>query len=818
MVDKNIVNKLGLSEEKLDQQVNEMFDDKDGQFLEEVLQKKVDSRLPGAILKGRIVSQIGNDVIVEVGLKSEGVVEAGEFDGPDEIIPGKEIEVLLEDTDSESGLILLSKRKADVIRGWENIINTKKEGDLVTGRVIRRIKGGLLVDIGVPVFLPASQVDIRKPGDISRFIGKEVHCKILKIDVEGRNIVISRRKLIEEERRTSKEKILSDIEVGQKRKGVVKNIADFGVFVDLGGLDGLLHISDLSWGRISHPSEVVELDQEIECVVIGVDKDNEKISLGLKQKTPSPWEDVENRYPVGSRVRGKVVNVMNYGVFVRLEDGIEGLVHISEMSWTRRLAHPSEMVNLGDEIEVVVLNINKDKQEISLGLKQTETNPWAVASQKYPVGAVLDAKVRSLTSFGAFVEIEPGIDGMIHISDLSWTRKYSHPSEALQKGQQIKCVVLEVNQEKRRVSLGIKQMSEDPWIRAIPEKYIPGHIIKGRIAKLTNFGAFVELEPELEGLLHISELADHKIDKPQDVVQVDDNVEVKILKVDNESRKIGLSLRRVQWAAEEQAAEPPKKRQPTAVQSVLSDSDVARLTRPREEHKEKEAAPAGGDKPKAEAAKDKDKTETEAQKDKTETEAQASEPAVVDNQAAKATSQSVGQKAQETDVAKAATEPVAAGPADAVEQVTKEPAESVVETPQEKDKAQTQAEAAEPAVADEQPAEQPAESDAETTEESDKAETEPQSGEPTAVDEQATKQPAETATETPDETNKARDEADAGEPPVANAQPEQEQADSGAETTQEKDKAKTEAEAPGDSTPQQGPDAGDSADEPGDKA
>ncbi|MBN1505678.1 MAG: 30S ribosomal protein S1 [Sedimentisphaerales bacterium] len=561
MVDRNIFGKLGLSEDKLEEQVNQLFGENETQYLEQTLQKKVDSRLPGTILKGTIVSLIGNDVIVEVGLKSEGVVDAGEFDSPEDIAPGREIEVLLEDTDSESGLILLSKRKADTIRGWEYIINTKREGDVVSGKVIRRIKGGLLVDIGVPVFLPASQVDIRKPGDISRFIGKDIQCKVLKIDVDNRNIVVSRRKLIEEERKASKEKILNDIEVGQLRKGIVKNIADFGVFVDLGGLDGLLHISDLSWGRISHPSEVVDLDQEIECVVIGVDKESEKISLGLKQKTPSPWETVEEKYPLGSKVRGKVVNVMNYGVFVRLEDGIEGLVHISEMSWTRRLSHPGEMVNLGDEIDVVVLNVNKEKQEISLGIKQTEPNPWELAARKYPPGTIVTAAVRSMTNFGAFVEIEPGIDGMIHISDLSWTRKFGHPSEALQKGQEVKCVVLEVNEEKQRISLGMKQMSEDPWIRAIPEKYIPGHIIKGKIAKLTNFGAFVELEPDLEGLLHISELADHKIDKPQDVVKPGDEVEVKILKVDPEARKIGLSLRRVQWAAEEHAAPsgPPKK-------------------------------------------------------------------------------------------------------------------------------------------------------------------------------------------------------------------------------------------------------------------
>ena len=588
MVDRNIINKLGLSPEELDKQVNEMFTEQDTAYLEQVLCEKVDSNLPGTIVKGKIVTQIGNDVIVEVGLKSEGVVDASEFDSPDEIEKGREIEVLIEDNDS-GGLILLSKRKADRIRGWETIINTKKEGDIVTGKVIRRIKGGLLVDIGVPVFLPASQVDIRRPGDISRFIGRDVECKILKIDVEGRNIVISRRKLIEEERQSSKEKILSEIEVGQLRKGVVKNIADFGVFVDLGGLDGLLHISDLSWGRISHPSEIIKLDQEIECIVIGVDKENEKISLGLKQKTESPWENVENRYPIGARVKGTVVNIMSYGVFVRLEEGIEGLVHISEMSWTKRLSHPSEILSLGDEIEVVVLSVNKEKREISLGLKQTEINPWTVASQKYPSGTIVTTKVRSLTNFGAFVEIEPGIDGMIHISDLSWTKKYSHPNDVLQKDQEIKCVVLDVDESKQRVSVGIKQLTEDPWIRAIPEKYIPGQIIKGKVTKITNFGAFVELEDDLEGLLHISELADHKIDKPQDIVKLGESVEVKILRVDTDSRKIGLSLRRAQWAAEDhdQTKEPAKTKTekedkveekhvvPVAVQTVLSDSHLS---------------------------------------------------------------------------------------------------------------------------------------------------------------------------------------------------------------------------------------------------
>ncbi len=558
MVDRNIISKLGLSEEQVEQEIQALFTDEHKHLLDSVLETKVEKLVPGTIVKGKIVTQFGNDVIVELGLKSEGIVEASEFDSPDDIVAGKEIEVLLEEVDAEGG-ILLSKRKADRIRGWEHVITHHNEGDVIKGIVSRRIKGGLLVDIGVPVFLPASQVDIRKPGDISRFIGEEIDCKILKIDTDNHNIVVSRRKLIEEERQLSKERILQEIEVGQIRKGIVKNIADFGVFVDLGGLDGLLHISDMSWGRISHPSEMVELDQEIECMVIGVDKESEKISLGLKQKTPSPWESVEERYPVGKRVKGTVVNIMNYGAFIRLEDGIEGLVHISEMSWTKRIGHPSDVLSIGEEIEVMVLDVNKEKQEISLGLKQLETNPWTIAGQKYPAGTIVDAKVTSLTNYGAFVEIEPGIDGLIHISDLSWTKKYNHPGEALQKGQDIRCVVLEVDEEKHRISLGIKQMTEDPWARAIPEKYIPGQIVRGKVTKLTNFGVFVELEEDLEGLLHISELADHKIDNPQEVVKIGDEVEVKILRVDNDSRKIGLSLRRAQWAAEDKAAEDAHK-------------------------------------------------------------------------------------------------------------------------------------------------------------------------------------------------------------------------------------------------------------------
>jgi len=551
MVDRNIASKLGITLEQLDEEVNQLFGKEQEELLEIALDKKVDTLVPGTILKGKIVMQLGSDVIVELGLKSEGIVDAGEFDDPDEIAEGKEIEILLEEIDA--GGIILSKRKADRIRGWERIIANNAEGDVVTGKVTRRIKGGLLVDIGVPVFLPASQVDIRKPGDISRFIGNDIECKILKIDTENHNIVVSRRKLIEEERHSSKEKLLEEIEVGQLRKGIVKNIADFGVFVDLGGLDGLLHISDLSWGRISHPSEIVEFDQEIECIVIGVDKATEKVSLGLKQKKKSPWETAEDRYPTEARVKGTVVNIMNYGAFIRLEEGVEGLVHISEMSWTKRISHPGDILNLNEEIDVVVLEVNKDKQEISLGIKQLETNPWTIASQKYPPGTIVTTKITGLTNYGAFVEIEPGIDGLVHISDLSWTKKFNHPNEVLEKGTGLKCLVLEVDEDKHRVSLGVKQLSEDPWTHAIPEKYLPGQVIHGKVTKITNFGVFVELEDGLEGLLHISEIADHKISKPQDVVNIGDDLEVKILRVDTEARKIGLSLRRVQWGSKEEA-------------------------------------------------------------------------------------------------------------------------------------------------------------------------------------------------------------------------------------------------------------------------
>lgn len=553
MVDKSIFLDFEIDEQAIDLEIVQALGTSDANDMTSVIDETIGNFEPGKIMIGKIVNQIGDDVIIEVGLKSEGVVSSTEFDDSSDIEIGKSIEVLLEAVESDSGLVALSKRKADRIRGWERIVEQCEEGDTIKGKVIRRIKGGLLVDVGVPVFLPASQVDIRRPNDISEYIGRELEAMILKIDEERRNIVISRRRLLEETRASAKNKLLQDIEVGQIRTGVVKNIADFGAFIDLGGLDGLLHITDMSWGRVNHPSEVLKLDVEIEVKILSIDREKEKVALGLKQKSESPWSDASERYKIGNIVKGTVVNIMSYGAFIKLEEGVEGLVHISEMSWTKRISHPGDLLSINEEIDVVVLDVNPAKQEISLGIKQLEDNPWTRVAKKYPPGTVVDGRVRNLANYGAFIEIEEGIDGLLHVSDMSWTKKISHPGELLKKGATLKCIVLAVDQEKQRVALGLKQMTEDPWLRAIPEKYIPGQIVQGHVTKLTNFGVFVELEPDLEGLLHISELSDDKVEGPQDIVKVAQEVEVKILRVDIEDRKIGLSLKRAQWAAEDEA-------------------------------------------------------------------------------------------------------------------------------------------------------------------------------------------------------------------------------------------------------------------------
>jgi small subunit ribosomal protein S1 len=569
MVDRNLLREFDVSDDEL----TALVMGEDGANTLDHFLGEGQSFEIGRIVSGRVVEVVGDQVVVDVGYKSEGLVSLGEWEDEPPPRPGESVEVLLEGMEDETGEIVLSRKKAHRMRAWEMVISRYHEGDVVKGRVTRKIKGGLLVDIGVNVFLPASQVDIRRPSDIADYIDQEIECMILKIDESRRNIVVSRRKLIEITREQQKKQLLEEIAVGQVRKGTVKNIADFGAFVDLGGIDGLLHITDMSWGRINHPSDMLKIDDQVEVMVLHVDKEREKIALGLKQKSPSPWENVERKYPVGTRVIGEVVNVMSYGAFVKLEEGIEGLVHISEMSWTKRINHPSELVNIGDRIEVVVLGINKEKQEISLGMKQTQVNPWDQVAGKYPPGTMVEGTVRNLTNYGAFIEIEEGIDGLLHISDMSWTRKIGHPNEILEKGQRISCQVLNVDQDRKRIALGLKQLRDDPWETDIPSRYEPGDVVKGKVTKLTNFGVFVELEPGLEGLLHISELADHKVDSPEEVVKVGDEIEVKILRVDRGERKIGLSRKKAQWnrpdsekdeastAPTSEAAEPSKEKE-----------------------------------------------------------------------------------------------------------------------------------------------------------------------------------------------------------------------------------------------------------------
>jgi small subunit ribosomal protein S1 len=549
---KQLIKKFKLDDSELSRLTSEALGSTTIADIDTAIGKTVTSLAPNKIVKGRVVKVLEDgQVVVDVSYKAEGRIPLDEFPDPAGVTPGTEIECLVERIEDAEGFIALSKRKADRIRGWEHVVKTRKEGDAVKGTVLRKIKGGLLVDIGVPVFLPASQVNIRRAGDIGDWIGKEIDARIIKIDEERMNIVISRRKLIEEERETKKAALLNDLAEGQVRKGVVKNIADFGVFVDLGGIDGLLHITDMSWGRINHPSEMLKLDDEVEVKILKIDRERERIALGMKQKSASPWENITEKYPVGTRVTGEVVNLMSYGAFVKLEDGVEGLVHISEMSWTKRVNHPSEVVKQGDKLEVVVLEIDTEKQTISLGMKQTEVNPWDMVAEHYPPGTVIRGKVRNLTNYGAFIELQEGIDGLLHITDMSWTRKITHPSEVVKKGEEIECVVLSVDQEKKRIALGLKQLQQDPWQGDIPARYHIGDSVPGTVTKITNFGVFVELEQGLEGLLHISELADHKVDNPEEVVKVGQKVEVRIIKIDSDERKIGLTL--IQAHFEEQS-------------------------------------------------------------------------------------------------------------------------------------------------------------------------------------------------------------------------------------------------------------------------
>lgn len=496
----------------------------------------------GEILKGRIVEISKDFVVVDVGLKSEGLVPINEFTNPEELVLENEVEVFLDQAEGSDGQIVLSKEKAQKQRQWEHIISNCKEGSIIQGKVIRKVKGGLMVDIGMEAFLPGSQIDNKRIKNLDDFIGKSYDFKILKINIERKNIVVSRRELLEEERMSKKTELLENIQEGDLRKGLVKNITDFGVFLDLDGIDGLLHITDMTWKRIKHPSEMVELSQELEVVILSIDREKGRVALGLKQKENNPWEEIEKKYPPGTKVHGKIVNLVSYGAFIEIESGIEGLIHVSEMSWTKNITDPNEVVNIGDEVEAIVLSIQKEDGKISLGIKQTEKNPWEDVDEKYPVGKEVSAEIRNLTNYGAFVELEPGIDGLIHISDLSWIKKVSHPSEVLKKGDKVEAIILSVDKESKKITLGIKQLSNNPW-DSIEKTLPPGSLVKGEVTKTTAFGAFVQLENGIEALIHVTEVSDKPFGKIEDIVSKGDQVTAKVIKLDPEHKKIALSIK-----------------------------------------------------------------------------------------------------------------------------------------------------------------------------------------------------------------------------------------------------------------------------------
>jgi len=496
----------------------------------------------GQILKGRIAEISKDYVVIDVGLKSEGLVPVSEFTEPEELILGGETEVYLDQAEGDDGQIVLSKEKARKYRQWEYIVNNCKEGSIVKGRVIRKVKGGLMVDIGMEAFLPGSQIDNKRIKNLDDFIGKSYDFKILKINIERKNIVVSRRELLEEERVSRKAELLEHIREGVVRKGIVKNVTDFGVFLDLDGIDGLLHITDMTWKRIKHPSEMVHLGQELEVIILHVDRDKGRVALGLKQKESNPWEEIEQRYPPGTKVHGKIVNLVSYGAFMEIETGIEGLIHVSEMSWTKNITDPSEMVRVGDELDAVVLSVQKEEGKISLGIKQLERNPWEDVEKKYPVGSSVTAEIRNLTNYGAFVELEPGVDGLIHISDLSWIKKVSHPSEVLKKGDKVEAVILSVDKESKKITLGVKQLSTNPW-ESIERTLPVGSLVHGVITKTTAFGAFVQLDNGIEALIHVTELSDQPFGKVEDVVAKGDAVTAKVIKLDPEHKKIALSIK-----------------------------------------------------------------------------------------------------------------------------------------------------------------------------------------------------------------------------------------------------------------------------------
>jgi small subunit ribosomal protein S1 len=517
----------------------------------------------GEIVTARVLRVTDKSVILDVGFKSEGTVNRDEFKDPDSLQPGDEVEVYLENLEDEDGVVVLSKKKADFLRVWEKIKEAYENEQPVPGMLTRKIKGGVTVDLmGVDAFLPGSQIALRRVPNIEDLIGETYDFKIIKLNKRRRNIVVSRRVLLEADREIKRETLKKELEVGQVRKGVVKNITDFGAFIDLGGMDGLLHITDMSWGRVGHPSEIVSIGEELDVKVLDIDWERERLSLGLKQLQPYPWKDVAEKYPVGSRVRGRVVSITNYGAFIELEKGVEGLVHISEMSWTRNVRHPSKIVTLGDEVEAVVLKVDPNEEKISLGMKQIEEDPWHTLPLKYPVGTRMPGKVRNLTSFGAFVEIEPGIDGLVHISDMSWTKRIQHPSEVVKKGDDVDVLILGVDAENKRISLGLKQTQEDPW-GEIAENYTVGQEINGTISRLQDKGVAVDLGDDVEGFVPLSQIGVAGLQNPADLFAEGDALEMTITEVDPENRRIVCAVNRVPKLEEGAEIRPATRPAPT---------------------------------------------------------------------------------------------------------------------------------------------------------------------------------------------------------------------------------------------------------------
>ena len=504
----------------------------------------------GEIVKGTIIELRKNEVLVDIGYKSEGVIPANEFIDIKAVKVGDVIDVLIEKLENKEGTVVLSHEKAEFKKNWDKILTICNEGGIITGKVKAIVKGGLVVNVGVEAFLPASQIDVTTPKNLAGFVGNTYEFKVVKINQERQNIVLSRRELIESERTNKRAKILGEMTPGDIRKGTVKNITDFGAFIDLNGIDGLLHITDMSWGRIGHPSELLKVGQEIDVVVLDVNKEKERVSLGLKQKLANPWDSIETKFPVGAKVKGKVVSLVPYGAFVQLEPGVEGLIHVTELSWTKRIAKPSDVLKQDQEVEAIVLGINREEQKISLGVRQLESNPWDGAAAKYTVGTKVKGQVRNLTSYGAFVELEEGIDGMIHVSDMSWTRKINHPSEVMKKGDVVEATVLEVDRPNQRIALGMKQLGEDPWAN-IEKLYKVGDLVTGKVTKLASFGAFVGLQHEIDGLVHISQVTEEHVDKIKNVLKVGQDVNARVVKIDKGERRIGLSIKAASYTDEQ---------------------------------------------------------------------------------------------------------------------------------------------------------------------------------------------------------------------------------------------------------------------------